>query len=345
MIARQYRWIAGVPEISDQKKPEQTAARRNTQGRCHELRCLRSAESERGKLDRSPQEMLPHRPTSAAAPQTLDANPAATLSQPCFGFSLLFLSVLRAQSAPSSPRPRSSTESKTPCPPMFSPRRSPRLRVSASNSPSRVSITLPPRPSWHTTLRPKMRTVYSLTLLSLLCLLAGCSQTKPVAQAEPKKEPEPSYFKVDPATAGQLTGAARFTGKEAPSQDHRYEWRPGMRGVSPRQGAGRIGRSQSEWHARQRLRLYQKRPGREDIRDARNARQARSAWLLVSAPRSRNPDRSTAGDHEFRPGDAQRSPARPAQSRVEPQPGTGRGAPRAKIPQTRSDDPGQMQHP
>src|SRR3954469_3548607 len=53
-----------------------------------------------------------------------------------------------------------------------------------------------------------------LALLCLLGLLAACSQTKPTAQTEPKKEPEPSYFKVDPSTAGKLSGAARFTGKK-----------------------------------------------------------------------------------------------------------------------------------
>ncbi len=62
----------------------------------------------------------------------------------------------------------------------------------------------------------KTKPVCSLTLLCLLGLLAGCSQTKPTAQTEPKKEPEPSYFKVDPSTAGKLSGAARFTGKKPP---------------------------------------------------------------------------------------------------------------------------------
>ena len=261
--------------------------------------------------------MLPHRSTSAAALQTRYAIRAATFSTraPRPVASILFLFSLRFLCA---------------------------LCVSA----------LKTKPLWFRLYqvrerldRPKMRPIHSLTLLCLIGLLGGCSQTKPTAQAEPKKEPEPSYFKVDPSTAGRSDRGRSIHRQEARPQDHRYEWRPGLRGVSPREGSGRIGRCQSEWHARQRVRLYQERLGREDIRGARDAGQARPAWLLVSASRSGNSDRSTAGDHEFRPGDTQCSPARPAQSRVEPQPGTWRGPARAKVPQTRGDDSGQVQHP
>jgi plastocyanin len=47
-------------------------------------------------------------------------------------------------------------------------------------------------------------------------VLAGCSgtakkETQPVARNQP---PEPSYFKVDPATAGVLRGTVHFTGRK-----------------------------------------------------------------------------------------------------------------------------------
>ena len=158
--------------------------------------------------------------------------------------------------------------------------------------------------------RPKMRPVHSLTLLCIIGLLGACSQTKPIAHTESKKEPEPSYLQ-----GGSLNGRALERGrslhrKEAPPQDHRYERRPGMRRVSPWEGGGRIRRCQPQRHARQRVRLYQERVGRENIRGARDTGQTRSAWVLVSAARSRDSDRPTAGDHEFRSGDAQCPPAR-----------------------------------
>jgi plastocyanin len=51
---------------------------------------------------------------------------------------------------------------------------------------------------------------------SLFCLaafLAACSGT-PAKKPESKAEPPPSYFKVDPATAGAVKGAIHFTGKK-----------------------------------------------------------------------------------------------------------------------------------
>ncbi len=60
-----------------------------------------------------------------------------------------------------------------------------------------------------------MRTIHSLTFLcGIMGLLGGCAQTKPVEHAEAKKESAPAYFKVDPATAGRVSGGIRFTGKK-----------------------------------------------------------------------------------------------------------------------------------
>jgi plastocyanin len=62
----------------------------------------------------------------------------------------------------------------------------------------------------------------SKTLLALCCalaLLSACSESpKKEAGANPKSAPPaPSYFKVDPATTGTLTGVIKFTGtKPAP---------------------------------------------------------------------------------------------------------------------------------
>jgi plastocyanin len=61
-----------------------------------------------------------------------------------------------------------------------------------------------------------MTPIHNLTLVCLIGLLAGCTQTKPVEQTESKKEAAPSYFKVDPATAGRLSGGVRFTGRKPP---------------------------------------------------------------------------------------------------------------------------------
>jgi plastocyanin len=48
----------------------------------------------------------------------------------------------------------------------------------------------------------------------MLTLLTGCSGTaKKETEVVSKKEPEPSYFKVDPATAGVLKGIIHFTGR------------------------------------------------------------------------------------------------------------------------------------
>jgi plastocyanin len=46
-----------------------------------------------------------------------------------------------------------------------------------------------------------------------LGLLAGCSQQKP-AETKLAPPPAPVYFKVDPATAGSLTGVIRYSGKK-----------------------------------------------------------------------------------------------------------------------------------
>lgn len=57
----------------------------------------------------------------------------------------------------------------------------------------------------------------------LAILVTGCSQTAPPAKApEAKKEP-PSYFKVDPATAGVLRGKADFRGKKPPRKALRID--------------------------------------------------------------------------------------------------------------------------
>ena len=198
---------------------------------------------------------------------------------------LLFL---RAQSPTPSPRPRTSTESKTPCPPMFSPRRSPRLRVSALNSPSRVP--LPFRRDRRSTQPASCNRLFPDTPLPPL----PSSRLLPNQAHSPNRTEETTrafVLQSRPLNSRKADRGRPIHRKEAPSQNHRHERRPGMRGVSPRQGSGRIGRSQSERHARQCVRLHQKWPGREDIRDARDARQARPAWLLVSAPGPGNSDR------------------------------------------------------
>jgi plastocyanin len=57
-------------------------------------------------------------------------------------------------------------------------------------------------------------------LVALCCavaLLSGCSGSqKKEAEASPKQAVAPSYFKVDPTTAGTLTGTIKFTGKKPP---------------------------------------------------------------------------------------------------------------------------------
>lgn len=61
-----------------------------------------------------------------------------------------------------------------------------------------------------------MRRIHFLALFGGIAVLAGCSHIQPVNQNASKKDPEPSYFKVDPSTAGALSGAVRFTGKKPP---------------------------------------------------------------------------------------------------------------------------------
>jgi plastocyanin len=56
-----------------------------------------------------------------------------------------------------------------------------------------------------------MRRIHLLNFCAI-ALLAGCSGTAPKEQVT-KEAPAPSYYKVDPATAGSLTGTIRFTGK------------------------------------------------------------------------------------------------------------------------------------
>src|SRR3954467_3616982 len=56
-----------------------------------------------------------------------------------------------------------------------------------------------------------MRRIHLLSLCAG-ALLAGCSGPTPKEQGT--KEAAPSYFKVDPNTAGTLSGTIRFTGKK-----------------------------------------------------------------------------------------------------------------------------------
>ena len=58
-----------------------------------------------------------------------------------------------------------------------------------------------------------MRRINRASLVCGIGILVGCHGTKEL-QPESKKEPAPSYFKVDPATAGTLTGTIRFTGRK-----------------------------------------------------------------------------------------------------------------------------------
>ena len=60
-----------------------------------------------------------------------------------------------------------------------------------------------------------MRPIYLFILCCAAALLAGCSgKTKTELTDTPKSEPAPSYFKVDPATAGAVSGTIRYTGKK-----------------------------------------------------------------------------------------------------------------------------------
>ena len=61
-----------------------------------------------------------------------------------------------------------------------------------------------------------MRQSCFTALLCLIGVLSGCSGTgtkEPQAAAKKEEQP-PSYFKVDPATAGVLKGTIRFTGRK-----------------------------------------------------------------------------------------------------------------------------------
>ena len=59
-----------------------------------------------------------------------------------------------------------------------------------------------------------MRQRHLLAFLCAIALLASCSGTqKKESEAAPKQAAVPSYFKVDAATAGVLTGTIKFIGK------------------------------------------------------------------------------------------------------------------------------------
>ncbi len=58
-----------------------------------------------------------------------------------------------------------------------------------------------------------MRRFCLFHLCFAVALLAGCSG-KPNTEQPPKTQPAPVFFKVDPATAGTVTGRVRFTGKK-----------------------------------------------------------------------------------------------------------------------------------
>jgi plastocyanin len=61
-----------------------------------------------------------------------------------------------------------------------------------------------------------MRPIHLLNLCAV-AVLAGCSGAGPREQAA-DKAPAPSYYKVDPATAGAVTGTIRYTGKRPPKK-------------------------------------------------------------------------------------------------------------------------------
>src|SRR6201999_4630974 len=58
-----------------------------------------------------------------------------------------------------------------------------------------------------------MRPIDLVSLCFAAALVAGCSDKSKTEQpVTPVSEPAPVYFKVDPATAGTLTGRIRFSG-------------------------------------------------------------------------------------------------------------------------------------
>src|SRR5580698_4054688 len=59
-----------------------------------------------------------------------------------------------------------------------------------------------------------MKPLRFLALCSVAGLLAGCSGKAPEPAAV-AKAPTPVFFKVDPATAGSITGTVHFKGKKA----------------------------------------------------------------------------------------------------------------------------------
>jgi hypothetical protein len=62
-----------------------------------------------------------------------------------------------------------------------------------------------------------MKPIHLLPLCCVLALFAGCHSKVATEQPTvPKSEPAPVYFKVDPQTAGTVTGRIRFTGKRPP---------------------------------------------------------------------------------------------------------------------------------
>src|SRR5277367_5537159 len=58
-----------------------------------------------------------------------------------------------------------------------------------------------------------MRPIHFLSLCFAAALVAGCSAKPKTEQPAATFEPAPVYFKVDPATAGTITGRIRFRGK------------------------------------------------------------------------------------------------------------------------------------
>jgi len=63
-----------------------------------------------------------------------------------------------------------------------------------------------------------MNRIRRLSVSCLLALLAGCSTTSNTPKENPAQTgpPQPSYFKVDPATSGTLYGRIRYMGKKPP---------------------------------------------------------------------------------------------------------------------------------
>ncbi len=61
-----------------------------------------------------------------------------------------------------------------------------------------------------------MRQIHFLVLSWAIAVFCGCSETgtKEPQAASNKEEPAPSYFKVNPGTAGVLKGTVRFVGRK-----------------------------------------------------------------------------------------------------------------------------------